>query len=72
MKIFTLYIAFSICSLTIVQAKQLVAADSLVNKDFEYFEGKVIEHRRDTAKAKLFSEYWLKKALDITGRIRKF
>ena len=49
MKIFTLYIAFSICSLTIVQAKQLVAADSLVNKDFEYFEGKVMEHRRDTA-----------------------
>lgn len=62
MKFFTLYIAFSICSLTIVQAKQLVAADSLVKKDFEYFEEKVIEHRRDTAKAKLFSEYWLKKA----------
>lgn len=62
MKIFTLYIAFTICFLTIVQAKKNEIADSLVNKDFEYFEAKVLLHRRDTAKAILFSEYWLKKA----------
>jgi AraC-like DNA-binding protein len=62
MKIFTLYIAFTICFLTIVEAKQIGVFDSLVNKDFGYFEAKVLLHRRDTAKAKLFTEYWLKKA----------
>lgn len=62
MKNFILYLAFTLGSLTIVQAKQLVATDSLVSKDYQYFEKKVMEYRTDTAKAKLFTEYWLKKA----------
>lgn len=59
---FILSIAFTLLSLTIVQAKQPNPVDSLSNKNYQYFEEKVIEFRTDSIKAQQFAKYWLKKA----------
>lgn len=52
---------FNLFSLTTVQANH---SDSLANKNYPYFEKKIIEYRSDTVKAKQLAEYWLKKAND--------
>lgn len=59
---FILSLAFTLFSLTIVQAKQSNPVDSLSNKNYQYFEEKVIEFRTDSIKAQQLAKYWLKKA----------
>ena len=59
---FIFSIAFTIFSLTNVQAKQINPGDSLSNKSYQYFEEKVIEFRTDSIKAQQLAKYWLKKA----------
>lgn len=62
MKKFIIYIAFTLGSLTSIQANQLPAVDSLKNYKYQYFENNVMEHRADKDKANFYAEHWLKKA----------
>ncbi|MDD3005730.1 AraC family transcriptional regulator [Flavobacterium sp.] len=68
---FIFSIAFTIFSLTIVQAKQINPVDSLSNKNYQYFEEKVIEFRTDSIKAQQFAKYWLKKANEEKNLIQQ-
>lgn len=62
MKNVIITILCTLFTLTIVQANQLNQVDSLSNKNYQYFEQKIIEFRTDSIKAKQFANYWLKKA----------
>ena len=62
MKNFIFSVTFTLFTLTIVQAKVVIGVDSLSNKNYQYFEQKVMEYRSDTAKAQYLVKHWLKKA----------
>jgi tetratricopeptide (TPR) repeat protein len=55
-------IAFCIIALTFVQGKTFSEKDTLVNKNYQYFEEKVMEYRTDTVKALKMTKHWLEKA----------
>ena len=62
MKNVIITIACTLFTLTIVQANQHNQVDSLSNKNYRYFEEKVMEFRKDTIKAVKITKYWLNKA----------
>lgn len=62
MKSIKAIIAFTLLSLTIVQAQQVNIVDSLSNKNYPYLEEKMMESKKDTTKSLLIAKYWLKKA----------
>lgn len=62
MKNVIITIVCTLFSLTIVQANHQKKIDSLSNKNYQYFEEKVMEFRTDSVKAQQFAKYWLKKA----------
>ena len=59
MKNVIITIACTLFTLTIVQANQHNQVDSLSNKNYRYFEEKVMEFRKDTIKAVKITKYWL-------------
>lgn len=62
MKTIKATIAFTLFSLTIVQAKQFSEMDSLSKKNYAYLEEKMMEFKKDTTKSLHIAKYWLKKA----------